>query len=211
MKKLFQVAALVVSTLALSGCLSLKSYVDPALGELPAAERVQVAKAQPVQFIFEFKTKGAPNARATKLLSEQATDIVRKSGLFSEVSSEPVQNRALLSVSVDNIPQEGAASKGFATGLTLGLAGSLVDDYYEGSARYSPGANGAVISVRNKHAIHSMIGAGSAPANMVQSKNLDEAARTMLRQLMDRMLNDLAKDPGFAKASTNDPANEKIG
>src|SRR5215831_3661822 len=106
--------ALLATALLTCGCLSIRPYVDPTLGDVAASERATVANPRPVQLIFEFRSKGAANARATKLLSAQATEIVQKSGVFSEVSSGPVAGGALLSVTVDNVPQEGAAGKGFA-------------------------------------------------------------------------------------------------
>ena len=114
------------AAMLLSGCLSIRSFVDPSLGDVPTTERVAPVNPQPVQLIFEFRTQGAANARATNLLREQITESVRGSRLFSEVSTNPVAGGALLSIVIDNIPQEGAASRGFATGLTLGLAGTTV-------------------------------------------------------------------------------------
>ena len=187
---------MVAAALMLSGCLSLRSFVDPTLGDVPAAQRVAPANPQPVQLIFEFKTEGAANARATNMLREQITESVRASGLFSEVSATPVSGGALLSIVVDNIPQEGAVGRGFATGLTLGLAGTTVSDYYVATARYA--ANGTELSSEKRHALHSQIGAAEAPANMVQAETPEAGVRTVIRQLTDHLLFDLANQPGFA-------------
>ena len=189
---------MVAAALMLSGCLSLRSFVDPTLGDVPAAQRVAPANPQPVQLIFEFKTEGAANARATNMLREQITESVRASGLFSEVSATPVSGGALLSIVVDNIPQEGAAGRGFATGLTLGLAGTTVSDYYVATARYA--ANGTELSSEKRHALHSQIGAAEAPANMVQAETPEAGVRTVIRQLIDHLLFDLANQPGFTPA-----------
>ncbi len=118
MKRLVIAPLLVAAALMLGGCLSLRSFVDPALGEVPSAQRVTVAEPRPFQLIFEFRTQGAANARATEMLRDQVTDVVRGSGLFSEVSTSPVGGGALLAITIDNIPEEGAAQAGFTTGLT---------------------------------------------------------------------------------------------
>lgn len=197
-----------LAALLVSGCLSMRSFVDPSLGEVSAAERAVVADPRPVQLIFEFRTKGAANARATNLLRAQVTEIVQSSGFFSEVSSDPVAGGALLSVIVDNVPQEDAAARGFATGLTFGLAGTVVADYYEGSARYAAANVPAEISATRRHTLHTMVGAGEGPANMVQAANPEEGVRTVIRQLIQRMLNDVAGNPGFTPTAV---APEPVG
>jgi hypothetical protein len=159
-------------------------------------QRVAPTEPRPVQLIFEFRTQGAANARATNLVREQVTEVVRASGLFSEVSTGPVTGGALLSITIDNIPQEGAAAQGFATGLTLGLAGTTVSDYYVGTARYSAG--GTELASEKRHALHSQIGAAEAPANMVQAENPEAGVRTVVRQLVEHLVFDLANQPGFA-------------
>jgi hypothetical protein len=198
MKRFLFAPLLAAVALLTSGCISARAFIDPTLGEVPAAERVAVAQPRPVQLIFEFRTQGAANARATSMLREQVTENVRSSGLFSEVSTSPVSGGGLLSVTIDNIPQEGAAEAGFATGLTFGLAGTTVTDYYVANARYSSGAGAPAVVAENRHALHTLIGAGNAPANMVPAASLDEGARTIVRQLVDHLMFDLASQPAFA-------------
>ena len=187
------------AAMLLSGCLSIRSFVDPSLGDVPTTERVAPVNPQPVQLIFEFRTQGAANARATNLLREQITESVRGSRLFSEVSTNPVAGGALLSIVIDNIPQEGAASRGFATGLTLGLAGTTVSDYYVGTARYSR-SGAAELNSEGRHALHSQIGNAAAPANMVQAETVEAGLRTVIRQLTDHLLFDIARQSGFDPA-----------
>ena len=66
----FQIAALSISSLALQGCLTVKSYVDPTL---PVISNTQLPKVQiqprTATVLFEFRTKGNANARATSSLS----------------------------------------------------------------------------------------------------------------------------------------------
>lgn len=110
---LFAAAAL----MSLSGCLSIKSYVDPTLGDVKPEERAPaIVNKQPVQLVFEFQTNGAANAKAASLLSQQVTDQVNASGLFSQVSTTPAPGGAILSITVNNVPEKNAAGQGFATG-----------------------------------------------------------------------------------------------
>lgn len=207
MKMIFTPIVMAVALLT-SGCLSLTSYVDPALGEVPAAERVAVADPQPVQFLFEFQTKGTANARATRQLHDQAFEIVSNSGLFSEVSSEPVESGALLSVTMNNIPQEDAAGRGFTTGLTLGLAGTTVSDFYVGTARFVSGPGATEIAAEERHALHSTLGNTDAPQNLTPAASPLEGVNTILRQLMEHLLFDVARDPAFTPAPADETAPE---
>lgn len=201
MKRLVLAPLFAAAAFMVSGCLSMRSFVDPTLGDVSSAQRVAIADPRPVQLIFEFRTQGAANARATNMLREQVTENVRSTGAFSEVSTSPVAGGALLAITVDNIPEEGAAQAGFATGLTFGLAGSSVSDFYVATARYSGGSGSAPLNVEKRHALHSLIGNAEAPANMVQAENPEAGVRTVIRQLVDHLVFDLARQPGFAPAS----------
>ena len=190
-----------MAAVSLSGCLSMTSYVDPTLGELKPADKVQVTDKRPVQFIFAFQTNGAANSNGTNLLSKSATEYVTASGLFSEVSSKPVPGGAILSVTINNVPEANAAGQGFTTGLTFGLAGSTVSDFYVGSAKYTPGPGQPTASAEKKHTMVSTIGATAPPAGLKPAKSIDEAVNTITRQLFEHLLNDIAKDPAFKGAA----------
>ena len=190
-----------MAAVSLSGCLSMTSYVDPTLGELKPADKVQVTDTRPVQFIFAFQTNGAANSNGTNLLSKSATEYVTASGLFSEVSSKPVPGGAILSVTINNVPEANAAGQGFTTGLTFGLAGSTVSDFYVGSAKYTPGPGQPTASAEKKHTMVSTIGATAPPAGLKPAKSIDEAVNTITRQLFEHLLNDIAKDPAFKGAA----------
>jgi hypothetical protein len=195
--------ALLAATLFLSGCISLRPYVDPTLGDVPAAEHVSVANPQPVQLVFDFQSKGASNPRAMAFLTEEVTERVRASGLFSEVSTAPAPNGAILAITINNIPEADAAGRGFAAGLTFGLAGQTVTDYYVGTVHYAAGPGAPAFTAEEHHAIHSLVGAGSGPPGMVASPNLEAAVRQMTQQLVDHLLNDVARDPTFTAAHTS--------
>ncbi|ATQ41023.1 hypothetical protein [Caulobacter mirabilis] len=182
---------------ALAGAAHAATYIDTGLSTLKPEDRAVVANPQPVQLLFTFKTAGAANARATKELTKKVTEVVTASGAFSEVSEAPVANGAILSVTIDNLIQEGATGKGFVTGLTFGLKGTMVSDVYVCTVEYVTGADGAKIAKSGRHALHTTIGVTQAPPNGVKAKNIVEAVMTMTDQLVSNTLNDVAKDPAF--------------
>ncbi|HKP77677.1 MAG TPA: hypothetical protein VJU34_00960, partial [Phenylobacterium sp.] len=103
-------------------------YVGAELMDVKPEAKVTVASPQPVQLLFNFATKGAPNKQATKFTKEEVLKTVKASGLFSEVSEAPTPNGAILSVTIDNTVAPGAmneaAAKGVVTGATLFIVGS---------------------------------------------------------------------------------------
>ncbi len=182
-------------------------YVDNGLKDVAAAEMVKVTNPKPVQLLFEFRTKGTINGRATDMLRAQAQELVSGSGLFSQVGTAGAggADGALLSIVVDNVPitsESDAAAKGFATGLTFGLVGSAVTDGYICTATFVPGAAATPIKKEVRHALHATFGAKGAPPNSTKAKNMDEAVRTMLRQIVNNALQAIGSDPQFAGTGT---------
>lgn len=187
--------ALAATALALSGCASF--YVDGSTPEVPAAQFKKPVPLKPVQLLFQFQTKGVANERATVLLKDLVEKQVRESGLFLAVSGQAVEGAPLLTVTLNNVPlTDDAFSKGFVTGLTFGLAGSQVSDGYVLTLQYAKGVNGP-LQHQARHAIHTVMGAAPAPGNATQVANLDEAAKTMLRQVLSQGLKQLSDDPAF--------------
>lgn len=183
--------------LALTGCAT--HYVDASVKEVPAAQFSRPAQPHPVQLVFEFQTKGAANTRASERIKPMVTDGIKATGLFSEVDDKPVAGGAVMSVTINNIVlTDDAYSKGFMTGLTLGAAGSTVTDGYVCTVKYLvPGSGGAALTKTTKHAIHTSLGSAGAPPNSVKAASIDEAVRTMVRQIVSNALQALATDPSF--------------
>jgi len=156
----------------------------------------KVAQPKPVQLVFEFQTKGAPNARATDLLKEAVIKQVKESGLFSSIEAAPTE--AMLNITLNNVPlTEDAASKGFVTGLTFGLAGSAVTDGYICTVTYLPAGQAKPIVKTAKHAIHTTLGNANPPAGAQKSTNVEEAVRTMAQEVLSNALKDLSFDESF--------------
>ena len=178
--------------LLLGGCVSRQSYIDPALPTLRSTDIPPVASPKPVQLLYEFRTKGAPNARATEHTKETVSDTVAKSGLFSQVSPTPVGNGGLLAIVIDNIAlTDDAAGKGFRTGLTFGLMGNMVTDGYVCTATYTP-PGGAPVNATVRHALHTTIGNTEGPPGL-QPVKLQEAIPEMIRQMTLNALQGLRK------------------
>lgn len=191
-----RLAAAALVALSATGCAT--HYVDTALKDVPPEAMAKAKDPKPVQLLFEFQTKGATNARATEQLKVKASEVVTKSGLFSQVSNTPVSGNAILSVVINNVPlTDDAASKGFVTGLTFGLAGSTITDGYICTLDYLPGGSAPRISTTVRHAIHTTLGTGGAPASAVKSASIMEAVETMVRQIVANGLNTVASNPAF--------------
>lgn len=198
MHRLRLIAATTVAALALmtTGCATM--FVDSGLKDVPASDFMKPPAPKPVQLLFGFQTKGAPNARATKFLNDDVFNLVKASGLFSSVGTEPVEGGALLSVTINNVPvTEDAFAKGFATGLTFGLAGNTVTDGYVCTIDYLAGSGRPTLQTKTRHALHTNIGAKKAPPNAVKAKSATEAVKTMSNQIVANGLKDLSHDPGF--------------
>ncbi|KFG98066.1 hypothetical protein GQ56_0107260 [Burkholderia paludis] len=185
-------------TLALSACLAPHSYVDKSLGEPHYADFKKSETPQPIQLLVEFQTKGVANARVTEALRPRVFEQVSQSGLFSRVSYDPVPSGRKLSITVNNIPlTDNVAAKGFGTGLTLGLVGTMVTDGYVCTTNYlEPGHDPVTTTV--KHAIHTTIGNASGPEGL-QQMSVQEASATMLRQIVGKSLEQIDQASDLAQ------------
>lgn len=180
----------------LSGCANF--YVDTATKPIPAAEMKQVADPKPVQLVFEFQTKGAPNPRATEHLKNVVTNEIKDSHLFSSVAADPAPGVAMLNVTLNNISlTDNPAAKGFVTGLTFGLAGSVVTDGYICTISYLPAGQSTPIVKTARHAIHTTIGVSSPPPGAQKSASIRAAIDKMTRDVLSNALKELSDDPGF--------------
>ena len=194
--RLFLRVAFVASLLAVTGCAT--QYLDGAVKDVAAGEFARPAQPKPVQVVFEFQTNGTPNARATEHVKPLVMDRVKSSALFSEAQDKPVAGGAVLSLKINNVAlMDDAFKKGFMTGLTFGIAGSTVTDGYVCTVSYlSPGAPEPIVKT-SKHAIHTAMGSSGAPPNGVKANSIDDAVRTMVRQITGVALKDLSQDPTF--------------
>lgn len=180
----------------LSGCAT--HYVDTATTDVPTSAYKKPDQPKAVQVVFEFQTKGVANSRATGFLKAHVIDQIKAAGLFASVEENPVPGNALLGVTLNNVPlTDDVFGKGFVTGLTFGLAGSQVTDGYICTVDYSNGVEHSSVTKTARHAIHTVLGAKGAPNNAVPANSIDEAVKTMTRQIVGTAMRDLSLDPSF--------------
>ncbi|HZX79732.1 MAG TPA: hypothetical protein VFE72_02110 [Lysobacter sp.] len=183
----------VCASLSLTGCLSTKMYVDPALPTVVKSDIAPTAQPRPVVVLFEFTTRGKANARATAEIKPRVVAVLAESGLFSSVSQTAgAADAGVFKLTIDNVVDgQNAAAKGFGTGLTLGAVGSMVTDGYVATATYSYG--GKVTEVDVRHAIHTTIGNKRGPDGLTPMepqaavhKAMDQIAWNALKQMGER-------------------------
>lgn len=189
--------ALLSCALVLSGCLTAKSYVDPALPRVDRADIAAPTTPRPVQVAVEFRTKGSANAAATAEVQPRAIAIAAESGLFSTVSREATgADAGLLTVVINNVPLEGenAEAEGFGVGLTFGAVGTMVTDSYVTTMTYSRG--GETTSVDVRHALHTTIGNKAGPEGLTAMTPQD-AIHQVIDQIIWNGLDQLADKRAF--------------
>jgi len=190
----FLVPAVLAASLLTTGCAT-GLYVDTATKEVPVAELKKPVQPKPTNVVFEFQTKGAPNATATKHLQDGVVSYVAQTGLFAPPAAV---GSSMLNITINNIPlTDDAASKGFVTGLTFGLAGSAVTDGYVCTVSYLPAGQGVAIVKTARHAVHATIGNASPPPGAGKPLEAAVAYNTMAREVVSNALRDLALDPAF--------------
>ena len=196
-------AAVALCLTLLSGCSTY--YVADTLHDLAANEKVKVANAEPVQLLFEFREKGVIDATTTEQAKSEVQREVHDSGLFSYMTDDPVPNGAVLTIVINDVPltddPRSAYDKGLVTGATLGLVGNTIGDSFICTIDYLPRANSQKITRSLRDAIYMSMGATTtAPQHVREMSNLDEANKTMIRQLVSNTLNELAKGEAFGPA-----------
>jgi len=189
--------AVLSCAVVLTGCLSMNSYVDPALPLVTKADIAAPATTRPVQIALEFRTKGNANAAGTAELQPRVIAVAAESGLFSSVTRESAgADAGLLTVVIDNVAVEGenAAAEGFGTGLTFGAVGNMVTDAYVSTITYTRG--GETVSVDVRHAIHTTIGNHSGPSGLT-AVTPQEAVHQAIDQIIWNGLDKLADRRAF--------------
>jgi hypothetical protein len=175
--------------------MTVKSYVDPTLPVLAQGQLPKIQKPQPATVLFEFRTKGNANARATNSIRPKVMAALADSRMFGTLSETAGADNGLLRVVIDDqADTSNAAAKGFGTGLTLGLAGSLVTDVYVCTASYTVG--GKTVETTVQHALHSTIGNHGAPQGMTAVKP-QEAIDQIVNQLVWHALQQLDQEHAF--------------
>jgi hypothetical protein len=187
-----------------AGCLSVKSYVDPQLPKVTYADLLQRREVRPVFLRVEFQANGKANAKASSLALARVTRVLESSKLFSSVAAAAAADLDQMNILIDNVGDRSeAAAKGVGTGLTLGLAGSMVTDGYVFTGTYQAAGKTAVTKIY-KHAMHSTIGNAKGPEGLT-AMTVQQAFDKIVEELVLNFLLDLQKEERLTSAPERVP------
>lgn len=165
MKKLLLIS---VIALTLIGCSSTPVfYVDQKYHSADYQDIKSVLVKRNVSITSEFQSNGNPVPSISGEVQSNAEKVFRESGIFSLTGMADISVRIVVNNVFDNAE---ALAKGFATGLTLGIAGSTVKDSYEITISMTVD-NKKIASKLYSHAIYATIGNSKPPINTKQSSN----------------------------------------
>jgi hypothetical protein len=188
------VATCLILMVALTGCFSVKSYVDPTLTKVGYGDLLARSERKPVALLVAFHRNGEPSSAGTSTATKSVRGVVEKSNLFSSLLDQPKADVNELKIVLDNVADTGdAAGKGALPGLTFGAKGSHVTDGYVMTATFRAPGKQAVTKVY-RHAIHSTIGDADAPAGLVAEESTMAAFDKVVEGLVLNLLRDLQKD-----------------
>jgi hypothetical protein len=188
------VATCLMLMVAVTGCFSVKSYVDPTLPKVGDGDLLSRSERRPVALLVAFHRNGEPSSAGTSTATKSVRGVVEKSNLFSALVDQPKDGVNELKIVLDNVADTGdAAGKGALTGLTFGAKGSHVTDGYIMTATFRAPGKQAVTKVY-RHAIHTTIGDADAPAGLAAEESTMAAFDKVVEGLVLNMLFDLQKD-----------------
>ena len=191
--KMIRIAATLIVLVVSSGCVSTKSYVDPTYSKAEYGDLQSVAQQYDSNVTVQFQRNGKVFDKAHSELENHVLRSLRSTGVVNPVTDG---DGTSIRVVVNNVANMGsAATKGFGTGLTLGLAGSVVTDYYEISIEFSDG-NGGTIRNDYKHALHTTIGNKKAPLEGVTPTSPADGFGTVVEQTILNFVKDM-QDSGL--------------
>ncbi|MBN6513805.1 MULTISPECIES: hypothetical protein [Acinetobacter] len=191
--KLYTIALGVAVATQLTGCLSVKSYVDPAYKSVTYSEIKRPAQPIPVVLTTEFQRNGEVIPKAGKELQSAVERSLRATGVFSPTTQSNGEKQAQLHLTANNVADLGeAAGKGVLTGLTFGAVGNAIADKYEFKFNYVD-AQGKETSQRYPHMILTTVGNKKAPIENVQPMSINQAFNKVVDDVVIRFSSDLQK------------------
>lgn len=181
------ILALSLASAMLQGCMSTRTYVDPAYATATYADLPRRAKPYQWRIVVEFQRNGQRLPSMDVAAQNTVEQVIRSSGI-----ALPADDKATgrLKVTINNVSNSGSAiAKGFGSGLTFGLIGTQVTDNYEMEAELF--VDGKVVRRSGyKHALHTTMGNASFPTN-VQPLSVEAAFSKAVEQMMLSFLKDL--------------------
>lgn len=178
--------------LSITGCVRSTSYVDPSYGKVGYENLTRRVTPYQWQITAEFQRNGTHFAKVDESLLGKVELVVRASGMATPSTDASAPK---LKVIVNNIADLGEArAKGFGTGLTFGLAGSLVTDFYEMEVALTDGDK-VIRKTGYRHALYSTIGNASGPPGLTPTTPAEGFSK-IVEQLMLNALKDIEKESG---------------
>jgi hypothetical protein len=198
----FARVAIVAAAVAAAQPALASAYIDMEMGEIKPEEKMTVAAPQPAQLLVEFQRDAATNPKGTKQITPIITEDIKATGLIGATSETPPPNGARLSVLINAVEDKGLNGKAFAAGFTFGLGSGVVDNiYYTMTISYLPAAGAPPITRTLKRRLVFKYGNIAVPPGLLQAKSLMEGLKTLMRQMIDHGLHDIAHDPAFPGAT----------
>ena len=184
---------LVLGAVALSGCISARSYVDPQYHQASYEAIHRLAQPIPLKLGVQFQRNGKHLPNADVELRGHVERTLRSTGVFTP-TTDPNTSVAINVIANNIAGTAGAAAKGFATGVTFGAVGSTVDDNYEFNFSFQDPAK-AEQKASYHHAIHTAIGNTHTPSGQTPTTASDAFGR-VVEDVVLNFVRDL-QDKGF--------------
>ena len=195
----FKTAFLVMMAVALTACMSTKSFLDPSFPKISYEELQKPLQPKKLKVTAEFQRNGKHLEKVDQSISDSTERILRASGLAIPGSDG---SDGTIHVVLNNIADiGGAVGKGLGTGLTFGLAGSLVTDAYEMQVTIKVGGK-TFTRTAVKHALHSAIGRAATPKG-IETMPLQTAFERLFEQMLLRVLKEYRSSPDFSSLDVN--------
>lgn len=195
----FKTTFLVMMAVALTACMSTKSFLDPSFPKISYEELQKPLQPKKLKVTAEFQRNGKHLEKVDQSISDSTERILRASGLAIPGSDGA---DGTIHVVLNNIADMGGAvGKGLGTGLTFGLAGSLVTDAYEMQVTIKVGGK-TFTRTAVKHALHSAIGRAATPEG-IETMPLQTAFERLFEQMLLRVLKEYRSSPEFSSLDVN--------
>lgn len=182
------IVGFLILAITVSGCFTLKAYVDPGLRSVSYTDFKSTDKGPVLGVLVEFQRDGETFPTVTGDAREIVLRVLNQSKLFSNVLSGTVGSEVQLKVVINNTGGETRGS-GTATGLTLGAVGTATTDNYIITTTYED-SGVEPITQEYRHAIHATLGNKKGPAGL-ESMTIDEAFDKVVEQVILLLLYDL--------------------
>lgn len=177
----FKLFLIVLVAVLFSGCISMKSYVDPKYGDVSYDHVNKPDEPHSLAIETEFYRNHERFKKADGELKANVERVVKATGVIIPAVGE--KQSGILRVKCNNIADLAKArAQGFGTGLTFGAAGSAISDYYE--IEISLEVDGKKFEKKYEHAIHSTIGNKAPPVTGVAPTKPVEAFGLVLEDVL---------------------------